>query len=148
MTKILIVESNLYKNISDLAFTSVQKTLKLHNIDFDKISVSGIFEIPSIISMGLEAYDYDGAIALGCIVKEQFLNYDTMLKECVRGLNDIAIHYALPLGFGICSVDNIENANFVISDYANNATLSCIELIKIKHQLNFIGSEQYSKYNN
>lgn len=104
-------------------------------MQYEKIVVPGVFELASSINIALENFEYSGVIALGCIVKGETSHYDVIAHECARALQDIAIYYSMPLGFGVLTVDNIEQALARTEKYGKNAAIACIQMIKIKEQM-------------
>ena len=69
MTKILISISDFYKDVSKILLKSATSVLKENNMNYEQIIVPGAFELASSINMGLETFEYNGVIALGCVIK-------------------------------------------------------------------------------
>ena len=67
MKKILIINSNYYKNISNNLVFNAIKTLNFAKKNISLIEVPGIFEIPIAIRKNIKKFD--GFIALGCVIK-------------------------------------------------------------------------------
>ena len=135
MAKVLISVANFYKDISQKLLDVSILELKKNNMQYEKIVVPGVFELASSINIALENFEYSGVIALGCIVKGETYHYDVIAHECARALQDIAIYYSMPLGFGVLTVDNIEQALARTEKYGKNAAIACIQMIKIKEQM-------------
>ena len=135
MAKVLISVANFYKDISQKLLDVSILELKKNNMQYEKIVVPGVFELASSINIALENFEYSGVIALGCIVKGETSHYDVIAHECARALQDIAIYYSMPLGFGVLTVDNIEQALARTEKYGKNAAIACIQMIKIKEQM-------------
>ena len=53
---------------------------------------------------------YDGVVALGCVVRGETSHYDIVAGESARALMDISVAHRLPLGNGILTVENDEQA--------------------------------------
>ena len=60
--------------------------------------------------MALESFDYSGVVVLGCVIRGETSHYDILTRECARAIQDISIYYSLPLGFGVLTVENMEQA--------------------------------------
>ena len=108
---ILIVEARYYDEIADDLLTGATGAIKAAGASFDVITVPGALEIPAAIVMALDAAalrgrPYDGAVALGCVVRGETTHYDIVAGESSRALMDLSIQRALPLGNGILTVDN------------------------------------------
>src|ERR1700732_2377138 len=108
--RILIVEARFYDDIADALLAGARRVLEAEGVAFDRISVPGSLEIPAAIAMALDAAQrkrrpYDGAVALGCVIRGDTIHFDIVSHQSARGLMDIAIARALPLGNGIITVD-------------------------------------------
>ena len=105
--KILIVNANYYKDISNGLLSSVLQSIsKLSNIRI--INVPGVFEIPVTISKNLKKFD--GFIALGCVIKGQTPHFDFISQASTQGIMNIAIESKKPIGNGIITCLNMRQA--------------------------------------
>ena len=105
--KILIVNANYYKDISNALLSSAKKSLpKLTRIKI--INVPGVFEIPVTIAKNLKKYD--GFIALGCVIKGQTPHFDFISQASTQGIMNIAIESKKPIGNGIITCLNMRQA--------------------------------------
>ncbi len=107
--KICIVVSDYYKNISKNLLKGAINELKIKgykniNIKF----VSGAFEIPNIISKNIKKFN--AFIALGCIIKGKTDHYYFISKAVTYGIMDISIKSKKPIGFGILTCNNLDQA--------------------------------------
>ena len=74
MKKILIINSNYYNKISDNLVNKAKKKLNLVKYQCSQIDVPGVFEIPIAIRKNIK--NYDGFIALGCVIKGETPHFD------------------------------------------------------------------------
>ena len=146
MAKVLISTANFYKDISEKLLEASILELEKNNMQYEKIVVPGTFELGSSINIALENFEYSGVIALGCIIKGETSHYDIIARECARALQDIAIYYSVPLGFGVLTVDNMEQALARTEKYGRNAVIACIKMIEVKEQLTVRNDNRYSKF--
>ena len=147
MAKILISVADFYKDISEMLLDATIPELKKNSISYKKIIVPGAFELASSINMALENFEYSGVIALGCVIRGETSHYDIITRECARALQDISIYYSLPLGFGVLTVENMEQALVRATKYGHNATLACIQMMKIKEQFTNYNDSGPSRFN-
>ncbi|MEQ8652273.1 MAG: 6,7-dimethyl-8-ribityllumazine synthase [Kiloniellales bacterium] len=105
--QILIIEGRYYDGIVDALFEGAKAVLEAAGVSYERVEVPGAFEIPVVISMA-EASDqpYEGYIALGCVIRGETSHYDYVCQESARKLMDLAAERALPLGYGILTVEN------------------------------------------
>ena len=130
--KILIVSANYYKNISDNLELGASTTLKEHNYQHDIINAPGCFEIPYLIKKNID--NYKGFIALGCIIKGDTYHFEIIANETTRKIMDLSIEHNVPIGFGILTCYDLEQAiirsDITQKNKGQEAALACIELMK------------------
>jgi 6,7-dimethyl-8-ribityllumazine synthase len=49
-------------------------------------------------------------VALGAVVRGETPHFEFVAAEAARGLNAIAVRHGLPVGFGVLTVDTMEQA--------------------------------------
>ncbi len=111
----LIVEARFYDDIQDALLEGAVAELKAAKVSHDVITVPGALEIPAAIAMAIEAGEkggkpYDAAIALGCVIKGETIHFEIVSMESSRGLMDLAVTKKFPLGNGILTVNNEDQA--------------------------------------
>jgi len=107
--KILIVVANYYASISEGLLDSATKKIQSEFPQpFDLISVPGVFEIPVTIAKNIKKYD--GFIALGCVIKGETPHFDFISKAAINGIMKLSIEYKKPIGNGIITCLNKEQA--------------------------------------
>ena len=142
--RILLVEARFYDDIADALLAGAMKVLDEAQAKVDRISVPGSLEIPAAIAMALDAAQrkrrpYDGAVALGCVIRGDTIHFDIVSHQSARGLMDIAIARALPLGNGIITVDTeaqaLVRARPEEQDKGGDAARAALALVDIKRRL-------------
>ena len=112
---LLIVESRFYNHIADALLDGATAVLERNGAHFDRISVPGALEIPTVIGMAARAGDdggkvYDGYVALGCVIRGETFHFDIVAMQSARGLIDLGVKEGLAIGNGILTVENEEQA--------------------------------------
>jgi 6,7-dimethyl-8-ribityllumazine synthase len=113
--RILVVEARFYREYSDLLLDGARKVLEEAGVEHDLITVPGALEVPAAIAMALDAAKakrkaYDGVVALGCVIQGETYHFDLVANESARALMALAVDLQLPLGNGILTVDNDDQA--------------------------------------
>tara|TARA_B100000029_G_C17061770_1_gene773409 strand:- start:59 stop:460 length:402 start_codon:yes stop_codon:yes gene_type:complete len=110
MKKILLVVSDYYEDISsNLIIGAKEKLLEnKESISFEIIKAPGSFEIPFIINQNID--NYDGFIALGCVIRGETYHFELIANECAKKIMDLSISSNKPIGFGILTCENLEQA--------------------------------------
>ena len=105
--KILIVLADYYKEISFGLLNSAKKKLP-RSFEIELIKVPGVFEIPITISKHIKKFD--AFIALGCVIKGKTPHFDFISQSSVNAIMDIAVNSKKPIGNGILTCLNINQA--------------------------------------
>lgn len=136
MKKILIVQANFYKEISQLLLAGATKKIIELGFDYEVITVPGALEIPTAIAFAEESEKYAGYVALGCVIRGETSHYDIVANESARGLNKLAMKKKIAIGNGILTVENeaqaIVRADPKQKDKGGFAANACVAMIDLK----------------
>ncbi len=105
--KILIVNANYYKDISDGLLSSALNSIQKISI-IKIINVPGVFEIPITISKNLKKFD--AFIALGCVIKGQTPHFNFISQASTDAIMTLSINSKKPIGNGIITCLNMKQA--------------------------------------
>ena len=119
MNKVLIVNANYYKKISFNLIKSAEAILKEKKIKFSLIEVPGIFEIPVTIKKNIK--NFDAFVALGCVIKGETPHFDLICRSTFNAIMDISVEYSKPVGNGIITSHNMNQAIERSSDEVDSA---------------------------
>ena len=108
MKKILILNSNYYKNISKNLFLNAKKKLIQNEFLVHILDVPGVYEIPVAIKRNIKKYD--GFVALGCVIKGETPHFDLICSSVFNSILSISTNYGKPIGNGIITALNINQA--------------------------------------
>jgi len=142
--RILIVEARFYDGIADALLAGAMKALREARAQFDCISVPGSLEIPTAIAMAVDAArrrrrPYDGVVALGCVIRGETIHFEIVSQLSARGLMELSVARALPIGNGIITVDNESQAwaraRMGDQDKGGAAARAALALVGIKRRL-------------
>jgi 6,7-dimethyl-8-ribityllumazine synthase len=108
---LLIVEARFYDGLADALLDGAKTALDEAGATYDVVTVPGALEIPAVISFALDGAedqgtDYDGFVALGCVIRGETYHFDIVANESSRGLMDLAVEESLAIGNGILTVEN------------------------------------------
>jgi 6,7-dimethyl-8-ribityllumazine synthase len=107
----LIVEARFYAGIADELLKGATEALTIAGAEWDVVTVPGALEIPGAIAFTLEGdEEYDGYIALGCVIRGETTHYEIVSGESARGLMDLTILERIAIGNGILTVENESQA--------------------------------------
>jgi 6,7-dimethyl-8-ribityllumazine synthase len=133
---LLIVEARFYDEIADLLLEGARRALERGEATFDQVTVPGALEIPAAIRLALDGADYDGFVALGCVIRGETGHYDIVAGESARGLMDLAVHRGALIGNGILTADDGRQARVRADpdgkDKGGAAARAALALVQIK----------------
>ncbi len=107
--RLLAVASPYYKDIYDQLIAGAQAVAAQTGADLDIADVPGALEIPTAIGIAARLGQYDGYVALGCIIRGETTHYDTVCNDSSRGLTLLGLQ-GLCIGNGILTVENYDQA--------------------------------------
>lgn len=138
MTHVLIATSTFYPDISKELVEGASAVLKKAKMTFDVLDVPGALEVPAVIRYGVSVNNYDGFIALGCVIRGETSHYETVCHESARALNLLMLQFNAAIGNGILTVENMKQAKARASVKDGNkgarAAEACLRLMELKDQ--------------
>lgn len=142
--RVVIVEARFYDDIQDALLEGAVAELDAAGVGYDVISVPGALEIPSAVAIALDGAmkkgrSYDGAIALGCVIRGDTIHFEVVSMESARALMDLSVARSLPLGNGIITVNDEKQAwaRARVSELnkGGDAARAAVAMIRIKRRM-------------
>ncbi len=136
--KLGIVLGRFNSFIGDALLGGAIDVLERNGVQSENITVAmvpGAFEIPLAVKKMAESGDYDGVIALGAVIRGSTPHFDYVAGECAKGLNSVQLSSGVPVGFGVLTVDTIEQAIERAGTKAGNkgaeAAMTVVEMVNV-----------------
>jgi 6,7-dimethyl-8-ribityllumazine synthase len=84
----------------------------LRDVDavLDVVDVAGAYELPAALRMAARRGGWDGFLLLGCVVRGETDHYSFICDAVCHGVMDISAETGVPLGFGLLTVDKLDQA--------------------------------------
>ncbi len=141
--RIAIVATRWNDEIVDRLVDGAVDVLTDCGVEDDEITVfkvPGAFEIPLAVDRLAESGTYDGIVALGCVIRGDTPHFDFVAGECAKGLTAAMLEYGLPVGFGVITAENAEQADARAQpDEENNkgaeSASAVVEMITLLRQI-------------
>ena len=142
--RILIVEARFYEDIADALLAGATRALQKAGAVFDRVSVPGSLEVAPAIAIAADAAErsgrpYDGAVALGCVIRGATLHFEIVSQESARALLELSVARRLPIGNGILTVDTNAQAwtraRPEEADKGGDAVRAALSLVRLKRRL-------------
>ena len=107
--------------------------------DIEVVRVPGAYEMPLAARKMAASNKYDALVALGAVIRGATPHFDYVAGECSKGLTQVSMDSGLPVGFGVLTVDTIEQAVERAGTKAGNkgadAALAAIEMVNVLKKL-------------
>lgn len=116
---ILVLEARFYDDLSDALFAGAESALENAGATYERVTVPGALELPGALSLACRAgvipygaghWAYHGCVVLGCVIRGETAHFDIVVAESNRCLMDLVVDRAIPLGNGILTVENVDQA--------------------------------------
>ena len=141
---ILVVEGRFYHHISDQLIAGAEMALREQGATWEVVMVPGALEVPQVLAAAVDAglfnettpAHFDGFVALGCVIRGETSHYDIVAGESARALMTLSTTYSIPLGNGILTVENeeqaIARASVTGKNKGRDAVEACLEVLRHK----------------
>ena len=98
----------------------------------DVVRVPGAFELP--LAAQRLAKNCDGVIALGCVIRGETPHFEYVSQAATHGLERVSLDSGIPIGFGVLTTDNVEQAlaraGGGIGNRGYDAAIAVIEMVQ------------------
>ncbi len=118
------------------------ETLQKHGAeaaDITLVRVPGAFELPVALNKMAASRKYDGLVALGCVIRGATPHFDYVCAGASHGIGEVALAHEIPIGFGLLTVDTIdqavERAGSKAGNKGSDAALTAIEMVTLLRRL-------------
>jgi 6,7-dimethyl-8-ribityllumazine synthase len=137
-----IVASRFNDFIVDRLLAGAVATLLAHGADagdLQVVRVPGAYETPLALKKMAESRRFDVLLALGCVIRGATPHFDYVAGEASSGTTRVSLEFGIPVGFGILTVDTIEQgierAGSKAGNKGGDAALAAIQMASVLRQL-------------
>lgn len=136
--KIGIVVSKFNDDITGKMLLGAESELEKNGVLKKNIHITyvpGAFEIPLACQKMAAKKKFDALVTLGCVIKGATDHYYFVAGEASRGIMETMLKYDLPIGFGIITTNNLNQAIERSSGKSNKgaeAAAAALEMLMIK----------------
>ena len=141
-TRIALVAARFNSFIVQSLVNGAIDALRRHGVpeaQIDLIWTPGSFELPLATQRLAASERYQGLVALGAVIRGGTPHFEYVAGECTKGLASVSLRYNIPIGFGVLTVDSIDQAIERAGTKAGNkgaeAALSVLEMVSLLRQL-------------
>ena len=137
-----IVVARFNSLITDRLLDAALSTLTRHGVETSHIEtvwVPGAYELPLAAKRLAGTGRCAAIVALGCVIRGGTPHFEYVAGECAAGLSRVSLEFDIPIGFGVLTVDTIEQAIERAGTKAGNkgedATLATLEMVSVLRQI-------------
>ena len=102
---ILIVVAPYYQDIAEQMVAGAKAEIEATGGRWELVEVPGALEVPTAIAIAHKQAQFDGYVALGCVIRGETTHYDTVCNDSSRALQLLGLQGAC-IGNGILTVEN------------------------------------------
>jgi 6,7-dimethyl-8-ribityllumazine synthase len=140
--RVAIVATRFNEFVVDSLVKGAVHALRQHgaqDADIHIVTVPGAFELPLAVKHLAASRRYDAIVALGAVIRGSTPHFDYVAGECAKGVASASMSHDIPVGFGVLTVDTIEQAIERAGTKAGNkgaeAALCAVEMVNLLRQL-------------
>ena len=133
--KLLIVVAPYYKDIADDLVAGAKAEIEAVGGRWDLIEVPGALEIPTAIGIAERMANFDGYVALGCIIRGETYHFELVANESGAGVSRISLDYNVPIANAILTTENLEQAMARQTEKGRDAARVAVEMAMLMEDL-------------
>jgi 6,7-dimethyl-8-ribityllumazine synthase len=124
--RLLIVQAPYYAQVVGGMRRGAEGVFAAAGAEVEVVDVAGAFELPAALRMALSAQlspsgtRWDGFLILGCVVKGETDHYEFICDAVCHGIMAIGAETGAAIGFGLLTVDTLQQAIARSADDRNN----------------------------
>jgi 6,7-dimethyl-8-ribityllumazine synthase len=136
--RLMIAIAPYYGAVAEAQLRGARAVLDAAGAEGEVIELPGSLEIAPAIAIAHRQAEFDGYVALGCVIRGATSHYDVVVSESARALTQLGLIGAA-IGNGIITVETMEQAEERADperlDTAGGAAAAALHLIALRQQL-------------
>ena len=142
--RVVIVEGRYYEALADELLAGARAVLEAAGVAVEVITVPGALEIPVAAEIAIAASEeggepVDAVVGLGVVIRGETYHFEIVARESARGLMELGLAHALPVGNGVLTVDTEaqawERARVSEGNKGGGAAEAALSLLRLKRRL-------------
>lgn len=139
--EIAVISASWHPEICDALIAGALRALELAQVKkIEVIKVPGSFELPLAAQFALKS-GFDAAVVLGVVLRGETPHFDYVCQGVTSGVMQASLQLDKPIGFGVLTVDNVEQAIARSGapgskeDKGFDSAIAALELLRVKADL-------------
>src|SRR6056300_1133559 len=129
--KIAVIYSEYYPEVFKGQKKQILDFASAHNIQIDWFKIPGSLEAPFMAAKIIHHGGFDGLVVLGCVIEGETYHNFIIQETAHAALVDLSVQNLIPIGIGILTVKNYDQALVRSSEkkpYAKHAIEAVFDL--------------------
>jgi 6,7-dimethyl-8-ribityllumazine synthase len=108
--RVAVVAAGWHEQVMRGLVAGAQDAIERYRVgSSDVVRVPGSFELP-VVAQALARKGYDAVVALGVVIRGDTPHFEYVCAAATYGLNRVALDTGVPIGFGLLTCDNEQQA--------------------------------------
>jgi len=139
--RVALCVARFYDELADRLEAGAREALQAADVgQVDRYDVPGAFELPLVAKYAATSGRYDAVVCLGAVIRGETDHYDWVCASTAQGITDVQLETGVPVGFGVLTVDTMEQALDRVSggskrDSGGHAARAVLASLDVREQL-------------
>ena len=140
--KVAVVASRFNETVGRRLVDGALDCLTRHGVaeaDISLVWVPGAFELPAAALRLASSGEVDAIVCVGAVIRGETAHFDYVAGHAADGIGEVALRTGLPVGFGVLTTENSEQALERAGGKAGNkgfeAALAALEMMNLYSSL-------------
>jgi 6,7-dimethyl-8-ribityllumazine synthase len=139
--RVALCVARFYTELADKLEEGARAALGEAGVEaIEAFSVPGAFELPLIAKYAAESGRFDAVVCLGAVIRGETDHYDYVCSAASDGITQVQLQTGVPCGFGVLTVDSMEQALARVSggakrDTGRHAVEAVLASLEVKDEL-------------
>ena len=139
--RVALCVARFYEELADKLEVGARDALTDAGVEeIDRFDVPGSFELPLIAKYAAQSGRYQAVVCLGAVIRGETDHYDYVCGEAARGIQNVQLETGIPCGFGVLTVDSMEQALARVQggskrDTGRHAAEAVLAALKVREEL-------------
>ena len=109
--RVALCVARFYSDLADRLEQGARAALEEARVEtVEAFAVPGAFELPLLAKHAAESGRFDAVVCLGAVIRGETDHYDYVCSAATDGISAVALETGVPCGFGLLTVDTMEQA--------------------------------------
>jgi len=138
---VAVCVARFYPELADKLEAGARAALRQAGVDqVEEFTVRGAFELPLAAAYAARSGRFAAVVCLGAVIRGETDHYEYVCRESARGVSQVQLETGVPCGFGVLTVDTMEQALDRVAgggkrDTGRDAVEAALAALAVKEQL-------------